>query len=64
MLGDSKVKGSLLNIANQQTEILLKDIRANKNLSDDEVAKLAAEKVVKLLLRNDRVSLYSIFPDS
>ena len=45
MLGDSKVKGSLLNIAHQQTEILLKDIRANKNLSDDEVAKLAAEKV-------------------
>lgn len=47
MLGKNKVKGSLVDIADQQTAIvgLLKDIRMNKNLSEDEVALLAAEQM-------------------
>ena len=51
MLGESQVRGSLQNIGVQQTAIigLLKDIRRNKGLSEDEVALLAADKVTPAL---------------
>ena len=47
MLEENKFRGSLQNIGTQQTAIigLLKDLRRNKGLSEDEVARLAAGKV-------------------
>ena len=65
MLEKDLVRGSLRDINKQQLAItgLLKKIRSNKSLSDDEVAQQAAKAVREESLSYKRLGLTGIFSD-